>query len=269
MHFDQFNMSNEPFRSRLESFSEHHEQAFQENKQSLMQETKPQKKDLRFEDGKEANFFHKEMDFESSGEMSFQESINKELSLPNNSNEEMASFDNSVPQELAFHDNVNRELNFGNAGSPTIHQQAKASPTFQHNSSINSPTFHHGGSQKSPIFHHNPSISSPTFHHGYDDQGTEEHNPFLTSSESTFPGNHNHNFNDQSYQRLSEHFAPHEIPRFGSLTQEQHEQLMQMSGHDQQHESFMTTNDDPFPILSVETDGNQSMNAFDSFANMI
>ncbi|QDS73589.1 hypothetical protein FKW77_001430 [Venturia effusa] len=268
MHFDQFNMSDEPFRSRLESFSEHHEQAYNENKDSSMQESKeqayPQKKDSGIEDQKEQNFFHREMDFESGKEMSFQESIDKELSLHDNSNEEMISCDSSVPQEAS--------------GSPSLHQEVNMSPSSQHNN--NSPTlqqdglstssgFHHNASIQSPTFPHNPSISSPTFNYGYDDQGTEENNSFFTSSESTFPGNHNHNFNDQTYQRLSEHFAPHEIPRFGSLTQEQHEQFMQISGHEQQHEPFMTTDDDQFPILSIETDENQTMNPFDSFANMI
>ncbi|KAE9974832.1 hypothetical protein BLS_002884 [Venturia inaequalis] len=273
MHFDQFNMTNQPFRSRLESFSEHHEQAFHDTKESATLETKEptynQKKDSGFEDVKETDFLHKGMDFESSKEVSFQESIDKQLSLQNDSNGEMC-----------FDDNINRELSFGNAGSSNLQQQAKLSPTFQHNRSNDSPTFnhdvfntspviHHNASIQSPTFHHNPSISSSTFHHGYDDQGTEEHNSFFTSSESTFPGNHNHNFTDQKYQRLSEHFAPHEMPRFGSLTQEQHEHFMQMSSHDQQHESFMTTDDDQFPILSVETDEHQTMNPFDSFANMI
>lgn len=283
MHFDHLNMTNGPFRSRLESFSEHHGQTFQDQKKSAIQETKasafPQKKDSGFDDGEETSVFSKEMDFESSKDNSFQESIDKELSPQDDSNEAMNSFDNSMPQEVSFDNSVNREFNFDTAGSPNS-QQSKVSPTFQHNSSNNSPTLHHGGSHESPVFHHNASIqsptfhhnssiSSPTFHHGYDDQGTEDHNSFLTSSESRFPGNHNHNFTDQSYQRLSEHFSPHEIPRFGSLTQEQHEQFMQMSSHDQQHESFMTTNDDDFPILSIETDGDQIMNPFDSFANMM
>ncbi|TLD37023.1 putative mannan endo-1-4-beta-mannosidase A [Venturia nashicola] len=273
MHFDQFNMTSAPFRSRLESFNEHHEHAFHDNKESAVQEAKeptlPQKKDSGFEDGKEADFFHKEMDFESGEEKPFQGSIDKDLPLQNDGNEEMKSFDDSLPQGVSFDDNVNKQLTLGNTGSSTLHPQATLSPIFQHNTSDESPTFHHGSLLQSPTFHHNPSISSPTFHHSYDDQGIDEHNSFFTSSESTFPGNHNHNFTDQTYQRLSEHFSPHEMPRFGSLTQEQHEQFMQVSGHDQQHESFMTTNDDQIPMLSIETDGDHTMNPFDSFADMI
>jgi hypothetical protein len=261
LHFDQFNVPNEPFRSRLESFSEHNEQSFHDNKRSPIQETKElnflqQKKDSGFEDGKETHFFHKEMDFENNKEMSFGESINKEISSHISANQEMTSFDNSLPKEMSFHENVNKEIDFVGTGLSSF--QRNLTVESQQGDSNDSLTFQHGHTDNSPTFHHGASSSSPTFHHGYDEQqfshSNEKQHSFHTSSESTFPGNHNPTFNDQSYNRLSEHFAPHEVPQFA----EPH-----------QNEQFMMHDDDPFPVLSVETDGNQTMNPFDSFTNMI